>query len=321
MTRVLVTGATGFIGSVLCETLAQAGYQVRAAVRSARSVPSHVSEKVAVGDINSTCDWTEALVGVDAVIHAAARVHVLHPSTAEANLYAETNERGTQRLADAASRAHIRRFVFLSSVKVNGEETRGAAYTAYDVPRPVDAYAISKWHAEQHIFRIAARSSMEAVIVRSPLVYGPGVGANFLRLMRWVERGWPLPLGAVNNKRSLVNIWNLCDLLCRLIRHPSAPGRTWMVSDGEDLSTTDLLRRIGDAMDRPVRLIPVPVSVLRFCAGVVGRRAEITRLTGSLVVNAAQTRSDLSWSPPVTVNEALARTVASYFAEPRPREV
>jgi nucleoside-diphosphate-sugar epimerase len=186
-----------------------------------------------------------ALEGVDTVIHTAARVHVLHGATALANLYTETNERGTQCLADAAAKAQVRRFVFLSSVKVSGEETLGVAYSASDTQRPndADAYAISNWHAEQHIIRVAARSSMEAVIVRSRLVYGPGVRANFLRLMRWVDRGWPLPLGAVQNKRSHVNGWNLCDLLLRLIRHPSASRRTWMLSDAEDLSTADLLHR------------------------------------------------------------------------------
>jgi nucleoside-diphosphate-sugar epimerase len=262
-----------------------------------------------------------ALEGVDTVIHTAARVHVLHGATALAILYAETNERGTQCLAVAAARAQVRRFVFLSSAQVNGEETHGVAYSASDAPRPNDSYAISKWHAEQHIIRIAARSSMEAVIVRSRLVYGPGVRANFLRLMRWVDRGWLLPLGAVQNRRRLINIWNLCDLLLRLIRHPSAPGRTWMVSDAKDLSTTDLLRRIGGAMGRRVRLFPVPKGVLQFCAGLAGHRAKITRLTGSLVDGITQTRADLGWSPSVSVDEALARTVAWYLGEGRSREV
>ena len=304
----------------MCEALAQAGYRVRAALRTDRSVPCGIAEKVVVGDINSTCDWTAALEGVDSVIHAAARACCMMPQLS-ANLYAETNERGTQCLADAVARAQVRRFIFLSSVKVNGEETSDRAYTAFDAPRPQDAYAISKWHAEQHVMRIAACSSMEAVIVRSPLVYGPGVRANFLRLMRWVDRGWPLPLGAVHNKRSLVNIWNLCDLLLHVMRHPSAPGRTWMVSDGEDLSTGDLLRRIGRAMGKRVRLFPVPVAVLQLCAALVGRRAEIARLSGSLVVDITQTRADLGWSPSVKVNEALARTVAWYLSEGRSREV
>jgi nucleoside-diphosphate-sugar epimerase len=321
MTRVLVTGASGFIGSVLCEALAQAGYRVRAALRTDRTVAISVAEKEVVGDINSTCDWTLALEGVDSIIHAAARAHVLHNGAALASLYTETNERGTQCLVTAAVRAQVRRFIYLSSVKVNGEGTGCRGYTALDEPHPQDPYGISKWHAEKHVIQIAAGSGMEAVIVRSPLVYGPGVRANFLRLMRLVERGWPLPFGAVRNKRSLVNIWNLCDLLLHALTHPSAPGRTWMVSDGEDLSTAELLRRIGDAMSRRVRLLPVPVSVLRLCGALVGRRAEIARLSSSLVVDITQTRADLGWAPPVKVDEALARTVAWYLSEARPREV
>jgi nucleoside-diphosphate-sugar epimerase len=321
MSRVLITGATGFVGGVLCEALAQAGYRVRAALRTDRTVPICIAEKIVVGDIISTCDWPAALEGVDAVIHTAARVHVMHGPAALSNLYAEINEHGTQCLAEAAARAQVRRFVFLSSVKVNGEETSGRAYTASDVPRPQDAYGISKWHAEQHVMRIAACSSMEAVIVRSPLVYGPCVRANFLRLMRWVDRGWPLPLGAVRNRRSLVSIWNLCNLLVHVLKHPSASGRTWMVSDDEDLSTSDLLCRIGRAMARPVRLFPVPLGALQLCASLVGRRAEFSRISGSLVVDITQTCADLGWSPSVKVDEALARTVAWYLSEARSGEV
>jgi nucleoside-diphosphate-sugar epimerase len=320
MTRVLVTGATGFIGAALCEAVAQAGYQVRAALRSGRSIPNAAVEHVVVGDINSTCDWSAALEGVDAVLHAAARVHMAHDGADSQALYAETNERGTQCLASAAARAKVRRFVYLSSVKVNGEETRDRAYTPFDEPHPQGAYGISKWHAEKHIMQIAALSCMETTIVRAPLVYGPGVRANFLRLLRLVDRGWPLPLGAVHNKRSLVNIWNLCDLLVHVLRHPSAPGHTWMVSDAEDLSTVNLLRRIGDAMDRQVRLFSVPVGLVQLCAGLVGRRAEITRLCSSLTVDITHTRAALGWTPPVTVEQALARTVAWYLREGRLRE-
>jgi UDP-glucose 4-epimerase len=276
---------------------------------------------VVVGDINSTCDWTAALEGVDSIIHAAARVHVLHDDVALSNLYTETNELGTRCLATSAVRARVRRFIYLSTVKVNGEETNGRAYTALDEPRPQDPYGISKWHAEQHVIQIAGSSGMEAVIVRSPLVYGPGVRGNFLRLMRLVERGWPLPLGAVRNKRSLVNIWNLCDLLLHALKHPSAPSRTWMVSDGEDLSTGDLLRSIGNAMGQRVRLFPVPIAVLQLCADLLGRRAEIARLVDSLVIDITQTCADLGWSPSVKVDVALARTVAWYLGEGQSREV
>jgi nucleoside-diphosphate-sugar epimerase len=320
MTRVLVTGATGFIGSMLCDALSRSGYLVRGALRAEQPVPVAIAEKIIVGDINSTTDWMQALKGVDAVIHTAARTHVLHTTRAGANLYCETNERGTQRLANAAAQTTVSRFVFLSSIKVNGEETSVRAYSPLDAPRPQDEYGLSKWHAEQEVTEIAARCSMEAVIVRPPLVYGPRVRANFLRLLQWVDHGWPLPLGAVRNIRSLVNIWNLCDFLLHVLKHPSAPGRTWMVSDGEDLSTPELIRRVGTAMGRRVRLIPVPAGLLQLSARLVGRRGELARLTGSLAVDITQSRVELGWSPRTAVDEALARTVAWYLNEARPGE-
>jgi nucleoside-diphosphate-sugar epimerase len=246
------------------------------------------------------------------VIHAAARSHVLHPARGSANLYFETNERGTQRLVNAAGRQQVTRFVFLSSIKANGEETTTRAYTASDEPHPQDDYGLSKWHAEQHVVAAARDAGMQAVIVRPPLVYGPGVRANFLRLLRWVDHGWPLPFGAVRNARSLVNVWNLCDFLLLVLKHPSAPGRTWLVSDGEDLSTPDLIRRIGTAMGRRVQLPSVPLGLLQLSAGLVGRRGELARLCGSLAVDITQTRAQLGWSPCVPVDEALARTVAWY---------
>lgn len=321
MTRVLVTGANGFVGRVLCEILTQAAFTVRAAVRTPRPLVAGIAESVAVGDIGVATDWQAALLGVDCVIHAAARAHILHDEAAGSDLYFETNERGTQRLADAAARARVRRFVYLSSVKVNGEETSEKAYTSTDDPHPLDAYGVSKWRAEQQLARLAARTGMEVVIVRSPLVYGPRVRANFLRLMRWVDRGLPLPLGAVANRRSLVSIWNLCDLLAHVLIHPRAPGHTWMVSDGEDLSTPDLIRRIGSAMGRRVRLIPVPVGLLQSFARLVGRRAEIARLCGSLAIDITPARATLGWSPPVTLDVALERTVAWYLAEGRRRDL
>jgi nucleoside-diphosphate-sugar epimerase len=317
MTRVLVTGATGFVGTILCEVLARADYKVRAALRTARAVPAAIAEKVIVGDINSTTDWTQALDGVDAVIHAAARSHVLHPAQGSANLYFETNERGTERLANESAKVRVRRFVYLSSIKANGEETREGAYTPGDEPHPQDDYGLSKWHAEQHVAAAAGASGMQAVIVRPPLVYGPGVQANFLRLLRLVHQGWPLPFGAVRNARSLASVWNLCDFLLLLLIHPKAPGRTWMICDGEDLSTPELIRRLGHAMERQVRLPSVPVALLQLCAGLLGRRAELARLCGSLQVDISQSRAELGWSPPVTVNESLARTVAWYLAAGR----
>jgi nucleoside-diphosphate-sugar epimerase len=310
MSRVLVTGATGFIGSALCERLAAAGHVVRAALRSDRTVPGCIAEKVVTGDI-ATADLAMALEGVDAVIHAAARTHVLHDSPANAGLYTHTNAHGTQRLAEAAARAGVKRFVFLSSIKVNGEEA-SRAYTADDQPCPQDPYGTSKWLAEKALREVAARTGMEAAIVRPPLVYGPGVRANFLRLLRWVDGGWPLPLASVRNRRSLVSVWNLCDLLIRTLLHPSAGGGVWMVSDDVDLSTVELIRQLGAAMGRRVRLLPVPIAALRAGAGLLGKSAEIERLCGSLFVDITRTRRELGWTPPLSAAEGIARTVNWY---------
>jgi nucleoside-diphosphate-sugar epimerase len=317
MTRVLLTGATGFVGRALAPALAEAGYTVRAALRTERHVaPPGCAETVVVGDIGTNTDWSAALRDVEHVVHAAARAHVLRDK-ANPDAYLETNARGTQRLATAASTGGVRRFLFLSSVKVNGEQTRGRAYTSADEPRPRDPYAISKWIAEQRLREVAAAGSMEAVLVRAPLVYGPGVRANFLRMMRWVERGWPLPLRSVNNSRSLISVWNLSDLIVNLMRNPAAPGGTWMAADGEDLSTPELLTRLGRALGRRVRLLPVPVGLLRLAAVAVGRGEQIARLCGSLVVDVSQTRNQLGWSAPVAVDEGLARTAAWYLSGDR----
>jgi nucleoside-diphosphate-sugar epimerase len=314
MACVLVTGATGFVGSILCERLAGAGYVVRAALRSDRTVPDYIAQKVVIGDI-ADGDLTAALEGVTAVVHAAARTHVLHDSADNAELYIHTNTRGTERLAQAAAQAGVRRFVFVSSIKVNGEES-GHAYTADDQPCPQDAYGTSKWLAENALQEVAARTGLEAVIVRPPLVYGPGVRANFLRLMRWVDAGRPLPLGSIRNRRSLVSAWNLCDLLQLTLTHPAAPGRVWMVSDGEDLSTVELIRRIGTTMRRRVRLVPMPLGALRVAAALTGRAGEIERLCGSLCVDITATRRELGWAPPLPMSQGLARTVA-WYASPR----
>jgi UDP-glucose 4-epimerase len=258
-----------------------------------------------------------ALRDLDVVIHLAARAHILHDSSANSNLYIETNVRGTERLADASADAGIRRFVFLSSIKVNGEETIDHAYTTDDEAQPRDAYGSSKWHAEQRVREIAKRTGMEAVIVRPPLVYGPGVRANFLRLLRWVDRELPLPLGAIENSRSLVSIWNLCDLLVRVLEHPRAPGHSWMVSDGEDLSTPELIQCLARAMKRRVRLAPIPIGVLTLFGVLAGRRAEVARLCGSLTVNIEHTCRELEWAPPMKVDEAIDRTVTWYLSEGR----
>ena len=320
MARVLVTGATGFVGRHLCEALTIAGHIVRAAVRAEPRIPLRVPDEILVRDIGGSTDWSAALGGVDVVVHLAGRVHEPRAPAAAANLYDEANSIATRRLAEAALRqGEIRRFVYVSTVKVNGDETDGRAYTAQDVPHPTDAYAVSKWNAELSLRELATGTRMDIVIVRPPLVYGPGVRANFLRLLQWVERGWPLPLGAVHNERSLVSVWNLCDLLENVVDNPHAGGQTWMVSDGEDLSTPELLRRIGAAMKKDVTLVPIPVSVLFAAAALLRRRAQAARLCGSLVVDISSTRDRLGWIPPVSVDEALSRTVEWYLREIAPR--
>jgi nucleoside-diphosphate-sugar epimerase len=313
--RVLVTGATGFVGRTLCQVLTEAGYVVRAAVRKPGS--GAFREQVVVGDIGSTTDWTEALRDVDAVVHAAARAHIMNAKPSDFDLYYETNARGTARLAQAAASAGVQRFVYVSSIKVNGEERPVGAYRATDTPNPRDPYGKSKWEGEQAL--LAARGAMQVAIVRPPLVYGPGVRANFLRLMRWVDREYPLPLGLVDNRRSLVSVWNLCDLLRHLLDCPLVNDQAWLVSDGEDPSTPALIRKIAKAMGRRPRLLPVPVAMLRLAGMLTGKSAEVSRLRGSLAVDITPTRQDLGWSPPLTMDEALLRTVHWYLSEARRR--
>jgi nucleoside-diphosphate-sugar epimerase len=245
------------------------------------------------------------------VVHAAAHTHV-SDERAEASDCLETNTYGTEGLVKAAAHAGVRRLVFLSTVKVNGETTDGRGpFTAVDVPRPRGLYALSKWQAEQRAFAAAQGSPLELTILRLPLVYGPGVGANFLRLMHWVERRWPLPFAAVNNARSLVSTWNLSDLVALLLEHPAATG-VWMVSDACDLSTPGLLRLMGIALHRPARLFPVPLRVLRTLGAVSGAGAQLERLCGSLTVDISPLAERLGWRPPVTVEESLTRT-ADWF--------
>ena len=311
--RLLITGANGFVGSALCRTLGQSGHILRAALRDECSIPEGAVEKAIVGDICRALDWGPSLRGVDAVVHAAARAHVLRDPPADGKLYLETNAHATRRLVEAAARAGVRRFIYLSSIKVNGEETLGRGYTPSDAPNPQNEYGMSKLLGEKSVLEVSARTGLQVAIVRPPLVYGPRVRANFLRLMRWIEAGWPLPLGSVDNRRSLVSIWNLCDLVTRLLNDPLPSGRAWLVSDAEDLSTPDLIRRIGVAMGRTVRLLPIPTLLLQGAAMVAGRNAEFARLCCSLTLDITQTRNELGWSPPVTVNESLSRTARWYF--------
>lgn len=318
LSRVLVTGAGGFVGKTLCPMLAQAGYVVRAAVRTDRPLPVGASENAVVGEIGAGTDWRRALQGVDLVVHLAARAHVSSDEPEGAAICLETNARGTQRLAIESGRSGVRRLVYLSTVKVNGEGIAGRAYSAEDLPRPCDAYGSSKWQGEEFLAAAAASSGMQAVVVRSPLVYGPGVRANFLRLLHWIDRERWLPFGAIRNQRSLVSVWNLCDLLARLLDHPTGSAQPWMVSDGQDVSTAELVQRIARAMGRRARLFPVPEALLRLAGVLLGKGVETQRLCNSLTVDIAATRQRLGWAPPLSMDEALVRT-ASWYTRQRGR--
>ncbi len=312
----LVTGAAGFVGSAfVARAAAERSGGVRAAVRDKTSFPPGVAV-LRIGDLGPDTDWREALIDCSAVVHCAARVHLMSDdATDPLAAYRKANVEGSVTLARQASAAGVRRLVFVSSIKVNGEATApGAAFTEDDPPAPADPYGISKLEAEQALLALAASTGIEVVIIRPPLVYGPGVRANFAALMRAVARGVPLPLGAVNDRRSLVAIDNLVDLINTCVEHPAAANEIFLVSDGEDLSTTELVRRLARAMGRPARLIPVPVPLLLAGAMLMGKRDIARRLLGSLQVDISKARSLLGWTPPVKVDEGLRRAVQSLGA-------
>ena len=306
-TRVLVTGATGFVGRALVRRLLADGRPVRAAVRpGATALPREV-ETAAIGDIGPDTDWRTALAGIDAVVHLAARAHVVHDSSPDAHtLYRAVNTLGTLRLAEAAATAGVRRFVFLSSARVHGERSTGAPFTESSPLAATDPYGRSKAEAERGLAALAAAGGLDPVILRPPLVYGPGARGNFARLVRLVARGVPLPFGAVRNHRSLVYLGNLVDAIVRTLDHPAAARETFMVSDREDVSTPELVRRIARALGKPARLIPVPPAVLRLGGRLVGRADDVARLLDDLVVDSSRIGERLGWRPPFTLDEGLA---------------
>lgn len=311
--KVLVTGANGFVGRALCDELLRHGQSVRVTLRQHEGRQALLArvEPIVVGTINADTDWKAALIGCEAVVHLAARVHVMD-DTAQAPLalYRATNTDATLNLARQAAQAGVKRFVFVSTIKVNGEG-RDEAYRESDVPAPEDPYAISKWEAEQGLWRIAEDTGLEVVILRPPLVYGPGVKANFLRLMQWVKKGWPLPLGAVRNRRSLLYLGNFVDAIRLCVEHPAAAGQTFLLDDGEVVSTPQLIRAVARAMGRPARLLAVPVGVLAFAGALLGKRAAVARLAGSLYIDSSAIRSHLGWTPPYSMEAGLEATVTT----------
>lgn len=309
--RMMVTGAGGFVGNAVCHAAVVRGFNVLGAVRSNGKSLGHFPT-IAVGTIDKNTRWLESLREVDVVVHLAARVHLMRDHSSDPlTAFRQTNVDATLHLARQAAAAGVTRFVFISSVKVNGEETaHGHAFTANDTPAPRDPYGISKMEAEQGLRDIGADTGMAVVTIRPPLVYGPGVKANFFNMMQWLSRGVPLPLGAINNRRSLVALENLVDLILMCCQHPAAVNQIFMVSDNEDLSTTALLRRMGQALGRPARLISVPPRWLFAAAALIGKSGVADRLCGSLQVDITKTRQLLGWTPPVTVDEGLRRTVS-----------
>jgi nucleoside-diphosphate-sugar epimerase len=312
--EVLVTGAGGFVGSSLCPALVRAGYVVRSATRSLPGAGPG-PPAFAVGDIGPETDWAPALSGVACVVHLAARTHVLREAAADPLAeYRRTNVAATRRLAQQAAKAGVHRLVYLSSVKVNGESTSGRPYTEDDSPAPEDAYGVSKWEAEQELRQLAAVTGVEIVVLRPPLVYGPRVKGNFLRLIALIARGAPLPFASLENRRSLIYVGNLADAIIAAIGAPQAAGRTYLVSDGEDISTPGLVRALARALGVKERLFACPRPVLRAAAALLGRTDELARLAGSLQIDSSRIRRELAWRPRSTLADGLADTARWYHA-------
>jgi nucleoside-diphosphate-sugar epimerase len=317
--KILVTGANGLVGQAICAELAQQRHLVKALVRNLQTLSFHEHAAQDIcrleGDFTQISSLKQHFSDVDAMVHCAARVHqVADTANDPLAAYRQVNTTATLAVARAAAEAGVKRFVFLSSVKVNGEFTAsGKPFTAHQAA-PQDAYGISKWEAELGLREISAQTGMEVVIIRPPLVYGPGVKANFLTMMRWLKRGIPLPLGAISNQRSLVALPNLVDFISLCLTHPKAANQTFMVCDQHDLSTTELLRGLGQALKRPARLLPVPQGLLETGLKMIGKGGIAQRLCGDLTVDASPATDLLGWKPPLTVQQGLQLT-ADHFLE------
>lgn len=318
MPGIFVTGANGFVGQALCARLREGNDHVVAAVRSREGARGATSTEWVVGDLAGLPNLSEALADIDCVVHLAARAHVMRDRERDPELaFQRSNVLATRHIAQQAAAAHVKRLIFLSSVKVQGERSSVRPLQETDLPNPLDAYARSKLEAEHALHSVAAETGLEVVIIRPPLIYGAGVKANFLNLTRAVASGLPLPLASVDNRRSLVSVWNLCDLIHRCIAHPGAAGETFLVADGRDLSTPELVRSLGRALGRPARLFPVPPTLLRIAGRMLGRGDMVERLIGSLQVDRSKAVRQLGWCPPLSIEEGLTRTARWYLETKR----
>lgn len=323
MKKTLVTGASGFIGQSLCETLLKLGRSTRGTVRYLNSFLSNSGiEYVQVEDITLKTTWKDILVGIDCVIHCAGRAHVMHETKKNTlKIYRTVNVDSTKKLAEQAAKAGVKRFIFLSSVKVNGESTNNEysdnvsnkpkkkIFTHNDIPNPEDPYAISKLEAEKVLWEISSKTDLEVTVIRLPLVYGYGAKGNLARLIKLIQSNIPLPLAKVQNQRSMIGIDNLIDLLICCIDHPHAAGKTFLVSDCDDLSTPGLINYIASSMERRAYLFPFPIFLLKLLFSILGKKGEINRLVGSLKIDGSYTRDILNWAPPVSVAEGIKRMV------------
>lgn len=314
---ILVTGANGFVGRALCAALRDAGLRVRGIVRSpAGNAAVCGCDEIIAGDICGELDWNRALSGIDSVVHLAGRAHVTRDSTPDPlAAYRRVNVDATRRLARAAADCGVRRCVFLSSVKVNGDASQ-VPFTERDAPRPEDPYGRTKWEAEQALHEIAARSRLEFVILRPPLVYGPGVKGNVLRLMRAIDRGLPLPFASIENQRSLIYVGNLVDAIILSLDHPAAADKTYLLADDDGISTPDLVRSMARALGKPARLLPFPPTLLKLAGRVTGQSDAVSRLLGSLQVDSSQIRRELGWRPRYDLAYGLRETARWYYQRP-----
>ena len=322
--RILVTGATGFVGRhLIAHLLSQhPGIHLRLAVRKSNS--NHLEALLqkypqvqveVVGDINPQTDWSVALNGVDAVVHLAARVHVMQDRASDPlQEYRQANTASSVHLAQAAAKAGVKRFIYLSSIKVNGESTEpGKPFSEDSVPAPIDPYGVSKWEAELGIEKVCSQIGMEYVVIRPPLIYGPGVKANFKKLMQLVAKGLPLPFGAIHNHRSMLALDNLVSFIQKVLTHPEAANQRFLLSDGQDLSTTQLLQLLAKGLRRQAWLVPIPSWMLKIAAGMVGQSAASERLLGSLQIDSSKARQLLKWNPPLSVEEGIVLTTEHYL--------